>query len=78
MPESPPNADHALGAVVRRLRTERGESLETLAHRAGLTFATLTKIELAQSSPHWFTVRQIAEALEVSMGELGAQVDRER
>jgi transcriptional regulator with XRE-family HTH domain len=67
-----------LAAVLKRLRTERGESQEALAYRSGLTSGSYARIELAQSAPGWDTVRSIARALEVSMGELGAAVDAER
>lgn len=70
--------DPALGAAVRRIRKDRGLAQEALAHRAGMTFATVAKLELAQSAPAWATVRAIAKALDVSMGELGATVDAER
>jgi len=72
-----PTADRALAAVLRRLRTERGLSQEGLAHASGLTTAAYSRIEGALSSPGWSTVRRIAEALHVSMAELGAAVDRE-
>lgn len=36
--------------------------LETIAIRAGTTAGTLARIELAQTSPEWRTVRSIAAA----------------
>jgi len=72
-----PVPDPALGAVLLRLRTKRGESQETLAYRSGVTTNSYARIELARSSPGWDTVRSIARALEVSMGDLGKAVDRE-
>jgi transcriptional regulator with XRE-family HTH domain len=69
--------DPALAAVLRRLRAERGLSQEAVAHRAEISFTTLAKIELGQSAPAWTTVRAIARALEISMGDLGTAVDAE-
>lgn len=71
----PPAPDPVLAAVLRRLREERGLSQEALAYRAGITAGSLGRIELAQSSPSWATVRQIAKALGVTMTELAATVE---
>jgi transcriptional regulator with XRE-family HTH domain len=70
-------SDPALAAVLRRLRTDRGLSQEAVAHRADISFTTLAKIELGQSAPGWATVRAIARALDVTMGELGDAIDAE-
>jgi len=71
-----PAPDEALAAALRELREERDESQETLAARAGITSGTLARIELGETSPEWVTVRQIAEALNLGMRELGAAVER--
>jgi transcriptional regulator with XRE-family HTH domain len=67
--------DPALAAVLRRLRVERGITQEALAHDSGLTTGSLARIELGQASPAWATVRQIAEALDVSLVELAGAVE---
>jgi transcriptional regulator with XRE-family HTH domain len=69
-------SDEALAAVLREMREERDESQERLAVRSGLTAGSLARIELGQAGPAWTTVRQIAQALNVSMRELGAAVER--
>jgi transcriptional regulator with XRE-family HTH domain len=69
--------DPSLGPVLRRLRLERELSQETLAHLSGLTVATYINIELGRSAPGWSTVRRIAEALGVPLGELAAAVEAE-
>jgi transcriptional regulator with XRE-family HTH domain len=71
----PPAPDPILAALLRRLREERGLSQEALAYKAGITAGSLGRIELAQSSPAWATVRQIARALDVTMAELSASVE---
>lgn len=71
----PPAPDPILAALLRRLREERELSQEALAHKAGITAGSLGRIELAQSSPAWATVRQIAKALDVTMVELSEVVE---
>jgi DNA-binding XRE family transcriptional regulator len=72
------NERHAvIAAVLKRLRTSREESQESLAYRSGVSSGSYARIALAQSSPGWDTVRAIARALNISMAELGAAVDRE-
>ncbi len=75
---APTKADAALAATVRRLRTERGETQEDLAHRAGLTVAAFARIERGHANPTWTTVRRIADALEVTLARLGEDVERSR
>lgn len=50
-------------------------TLETLAFKSGVSIGSLGRIELARSSPAWATVRQIAQALGVSMVDLDAAVE---
>jgi transcriptional regulator with XRE-family HTH domain len=78
VPRPAGNADPALAAVLRRLREARGISQEALAYQAGITSGSLARIELCQSSPAWVTVRQVAEALGITMVELARLVERER
>jgi transcriptional regulator with XRE-family HTH domain len=65
-----PYPQPALGKAIRELREAREVSLRALAPKAGLTFNTLSLIERGEANPTWQTVRQIAEALGVSIGEL--------
>jgi transcriptional regulator with XRE-family HTH domain len=67
--------DPTLAAVLRRLRVERGTTQEALAFRSGITTGSLARIELGQASPAWTTVRQIAEALDVSLVDLATAVE---
>ena len=73
-----PAPDPALAAVLRRLREDRGMTLEALAFKSGVSIGSLGRIELGRSSAAWSTVRQIADALDVSMVELAAAVESER
>ena len=64
---SSPDADLApvVGANLKRLRGERGLSLEKLSQASGVSRAMLGQIELAQSTPTINIVWKIARALEV-------------
>ena len=70
-----PRPDPALASALRRLREDRDLTRETLAFHAGLTTGSLARIELAQSSPGWDTVRKVAKALDVSLVELAVAVE---
>lgn len=67
--------DYALGAAIRALRQNAGLTQEGLAHAAGLTFGTVARIELAQATPRWASIRAIVEALGTTWGELGDAID---
>ena len=73
---APVQADPALAATLRRMRIERGDTQEDLAHRAGLTVAAFARIERGSANPTWTTVRRIAVALEISLPALGEAVER--
>jgi transcriptional regulator with XRE-family HTH domain len=75
---APTQTDLALAATVRRMRIERGETQEDLAHRAGLTVAAFARIERGHANPTWTTVRRIAVALEVSLATLAEAVERDK
>ncbi len=77
MPAPNQPVDQALPAVLRRLREARGLSQEATAQAAGIALNTYSRIERGQTSPSWPTVRQLANALGVSMGDLGAAVEAE-
>jgi transcriptional regulator with XRE-family HTH domain len=65
----------AVGKAIRQLREKRGLTQEAVAHDAGVTTATLGVIERGLSNPTWATVKAIASAVGVSMGELGKLAD---
>ena len=74
MPISAP-PDQILASTLRRLRQERHQTQEDLAYSAGITVAGLARIERGQTNPRWTTVKSIATALEIGMGELGEAVE---
>lgn len=65
-----------LGQAIRELRQECGETLKTLAPKAGVTWGTLGVIERGETNPTWGTLCGIAAALDVSMRDLGARVEK--
>lgn len=70
MTRDTPHPQPALGKAIRELRESREISLRTLAPRAGVTFNTLSLIELGQANPTWETVKGIAAALNVSIADI--------
>jgi transcriptional regulator with XRE-family HTH domain len=74
----PTKRDPALGAVLRRLREQHGYSQEQLGHEAKLTAGALARIELAQSTPAWTTVLDIAQALQINLIDLATAIEAER
>ena len=67
--------DLALAAHLKQLREDREITQEELAFDAGLTASALSRIERGLNSPGWMTVRRIAEALEVSVADIAAEVE---
>jgi transcriptional regulator with XRE-family HTH domain len=68
-------ASPALARTVRRLREQTATTQEDLAHEAGITTGTLSKIERADSNPSWTTIERIARALKISLVELAQAVE---
>jgi transcriptional regulator with XRE-family HTH domain len=71
-----PQPQPALGKAIRQLREKQGVSQERLAPEAGISPNTLSLIERGEANPTWGTVRGIADALGVSMGELAKLADK--
>ncbi|HET7455582.1 MAG TPA: helix-turn-helix transcriptional regulator [Solirubrobacterales bacterium] len=62
--------------MIRELRAKRGMTQEAVAQSAGITVAHLSGIERGHANPSWGAVVAIAEALGVSMGEIGTLADK--
>lgn len=75
MPRPYPEPDAALGAAIRKLRNERRLSQQRLAAKAGYTTNVVLHIEAAHVSPSWVTVRSVARALDVSIGEVALAIE---
>lgn len=61
-----------LGAAIRKLREERGLSIEALAHRANLHWTYVSEIERGRRNPSWSVVCALADGLGVELAELVA------
>jgi transcriptional regulator with XRE-family HTH domain len=72
----PSDPQPALAQAIRQLRHDRRLTQEDLAHASHLTVTALVRIEGARANPTWATVRRIAGALGVSVGELADLADR--
>jgi transcriptional regulator with XRE-family HTH domain len=66
----------ALGKAGRQLREKRGFTHTDLADKAGIADPTLSMIERGHSNPTWATVRDISDALGVSMAQLAKLADK--
>lgn len=66
------------GRVLRRVRRERDLSQEALAHAAGLTPNHVSELERARRDPRLTTLVQLADALDVRLGELLEGFDEQR
>jgi len=65
----------AFGAAVRALRQERSETLEQVAHRlARMDAKYLGEIERGWHAPSITTAKRIADALEVPLARLVADI----
>lgn len=58
------------GKALRQLRKERNLTLEDLGERCELDYRTIQRYETADRSPILENIRRIAEALEVTPGQL--------
>jgi putative hydrolase of the HAD superfamily len=63
--------EKGLGRRLQAARVQAGLTQQSLCHKAGLSYSTLTKIERgAIKSPSIFTIQNIAKALDVGLDEL--------
>lgn len=66
------------GSLIRQLRTERGLTQEALAERAELNVSYIGFIERGENVPTLTIVLNLADALEVDVADLVAEVSRKR
>ena len=59
-----------LGDQIRRLRLERGFTLEDLAANCGCSLGSLSQLERGKGNPAFFTLVKIAHALDVPVARL--------
>lgn len=73
----PQTIDRALAGALRTVRLRRKETQEEVAIAAGMTITAYGRVERGHAGPTWSTVRRLAEALDISLEELGQAVERE-
>jgi transcriptional regulator with XRE-family HTH domain len=67
-----------LGGRIRRLRRERGLTLDLLAERSGVSRAMISKLERGEKNPTLVVAAKVAEGLGVSLSQLvGVEERRE-
>ena len=76
MPASPPSKTH-LGRAIRRLRLERGLTIEQLADRADMHSTYLSRIERARNSAIWEKLCALATALDLKISDLVVAAEKE-
>lgn len=67
---SPEDTAGALARNLRRLRADRGLTLEELARRAGVSRSMLIQMEQRRVNPTLATLVRVAQALDVGLAEL--------
>ena len=67
---SPEDTAAALARNLRRLRAERGLTLDELARRAGVSRSMLIQVEQKRVNPTLATLVRLAQALDVGLAEL--------
>lgn len=55
---------------LKNLRADRGLTQEALAEKAGISRTYLARLELGQQDPTLTTLKNLAKALKVKVGEL--------
>ncbi|HQQ63071.1 MAG TPA: helix-turn-helix transcriptional regulator [Pseudomonadales bacterium] len=59
-----------IGAVIKKTRLALGETLEEVAHRAGMDASNLSRIERDVQQPSAALIQRIADALGIPAGKL--------
>ncbi len=59
-----------IGEKLKEIRTRRFLTQEELAARAGVSPATIVRVERNQAEPHISTMRKLAKALDIDPTEL--------
>jgi transcriptional regulator with XRE-family HTH domain len=72
-----PLPDPVLARLLKRLREDRGMTLESLAFKSGVSISSLGRIEQGHSSAAWSTVRAIINALGITIPQLGKLIEAE-
>src|SRR5437868_1816042 len=69
-PSTRAGSTHGVGRRIRALRLQRRLTLQDIAAKAGITASAVSQIECDKASPTLTTLKAIASALGVTIGEL--------
>ena len=75
MGEKKKTPTEAFGLVLRQLRTNKGLTQEALALEAGTERSHISALERAEKGPSLGTILRLAQALDVSAGEVVSMVE---
>lgn len=67
----------SLGAVLRKLRLERGLTQESLAHLAGTDAANISRMELDRQSPSLHMLYGLSRALQLPLSRIFERSEQE-
>ncbi|WP_206485847.1 helix-turn-helix transcriptional regulator [Thalassotalea sp. G2M2-11] len=59
-----------LGSFIRSFRSAKGESLQVLAHRSGVSKSMIAQIESGKTSPTLAVLAKLAQAMDISLRDL--------
>lgn len=74
-PDAPDEIDRRLAQRLQRLRSQRNWTLDELATRSGVSRATLSRLERAETSPTASLLNRLCAAHGLSMSRLLAEVE---
>ena len=67
-----------MGNNIRKIRTNRGFTIEKLASEADMEYTQLARIELGQINTSVFQIYKISQALSIDISELFKDLDLEK
>ena len=71
------NIPLVFGHILRRLRTQRGLSQESLAHKSGLSRGFVASIELGKRKPTIVSLLRLAHGLEMRPSQIIVELEKE-
>jgi transcriptional regulator with XRE-family HTH domain len=70
--------DHqSVGGALRTLRRQMGLTQEAVAARSGIDVTYISQVENGRRGVRWHTVMRLLRALDMSVSDLGAEIDRQ-
>jgi len=73
----PPPTLEDLGRAIRRMRRDRGWTIDELADRSGIHTTYLSRIERARSNATWMKLAAVAEAFGLRPSDIARAAENE-